>query len=78
MGVRIVRSDLQNLSERPKLPVTKLVTVLIFAIFWPRHPKTGVLGLSIGERRAQSERVRPVLTCEICTRDANNAPNLKL
>ena len=30
------------------MPVTKLVTVLIFAIFWPRHPKKGVPELTVG------------------------------
>ena len=34
------------------MPVTKLVTVLIFAIFWPRHPKKGAPELPVGELRA--------------------------
>ena len=61
-----------------KYAATKLVAVLIFAVFCTRHPETGAPELPVGERRGRSKRVRPVPTCEICTRDANDALNLKL
>ena len=61
-----------------KNAATKLVSVLKFAVFCTRHPETGAPELPVGERRGRSKRVRPVPTCEICTRDANNVPNLKL
>lgn len=60
------------------MPVTKLVTVLIFVVFWPGHPKKGAPELPVGELRASWGHEWSAPTCEICTRDANDAPNLKL
>ena len=34
------------------ISVRYLVTVLIFAIFWPQHPRKGAPELPIGELRA--------------------------
>ena len=61
-----------------KYAATKLVAVLIFAVFCTRHPETGAPGLPVGELRAAWGHEWAAPTCEICARDANNVPNLKL
>ena len=60
-----------------KNAATKLVAVLIFAVFCTRHPETGATELPVGELRASWEHARSAPTCKICAHGANDAPNLK-
>ena len=61
-----------------KNAATKLVAVLIFAVFCTRHPETGVPELPVGELRASWGHEWAAPTCKICAHGANGAPNLKL
>ena len=49
---------------RSKNAVTKLVTVLIFAVFWPGHPKKGAPELPVGARIAHSDLQNLCARCE--------------
>lgn len=57
---------------------TKLIAVLIFAVFCTRHPEAGAPELPVGELRASWGHEWSAPTCKICAHGANGAPNLKL
>ena len=61
-----------------KNAATKLMAVLIFAVFCTRHPETGAPELPVGELRASQGHEWSAPTCKICAHGANDVPNLKL